>query len=157
MPSSRYKVSYFGDHLLITVYPLLHFCLFLLQLNNTGPKPRRVSKVSDLWSHPRKDSNHPYSVNYLGMKRILAAMKINNINRLIRITGALTTKNAFSPFVFLFNLLGSFRVKWNELSEIDIRRSGVDYTGAIWLPVVYIHTYIHTSKLKSAKFIFTLS
>ena len=63
------------------------------------------------------------------MKRILAAMTINKVSRLIRITGALTDKNAFSPFVFLFNLLGSFRIKWNELSEIDIRRNGVDYTG----------------------------
>ena len=77
------------------------------------------------------------------MKRILAAMKINNINRLIRITGALTTKSAFSPFVFLFNLLGSFRVKWNELSEIDIRRSGVDYTGAHYM---HAYTCIHTRK-----------
>ena len=70
-------------------------------------------------------------------------MKINNINRLIRITGALTTKNAFSPFVFLFNLMGSFRVKWNELSEIDIRRSGVDYTGTTYSIITEITTIEH--------------
>jgi len=105
-------------------------------LNNTqyivifeAPRPRRYPKLSDIWNHPKEDKNHPYSVNFLGMKRILAAMTINKVSRLIRITGALTDKNAFSPFVFLFNLLGSFRIKWNELSEIDIRRNGVDYTG----------------------------
>mmetsp|Transcript_9908 Transcript_9908/g.14828 ORF Transcript_9908/g.14828 Transcript_9908/m.14828 type:complete len:252 (+) Transcript_9908:369-1124(+) len=93
-----------------------------------APRPRRYPKLSDLWNHPKEDKNHPYSVNFLGVKRILAAMTINKVSKLIRITGALTDKNAFSPFVFLFNLLSSFRIKWNELSEIDIRRNGVDYT-----------------------------
>lgn len=101
-------------------------CSFVLP---AGPRPRRYFKISDLWTHPKHDINHPYSVNYLGIKRILAAMYMNKIPKLIRITGALTDRNPFSPFVMLFNLLGAFRIKWNHLSEIDIRKSGIDYTG----------------------------
>lgn len=93
-----------------------------------GVRPIRYSKLKDLFVHPRHDPNHPYSVNFLGTKRILAAMNINNINRLVRITGSMVGKSAFYPFVAMFNMLLSKTVKWHEQSEIAIRKSGVDYT-----------------------------
>ena len=74
------------------------------------------------------DDNHPYHVNYLGIKRILVAMKINKINKLIRITGALVDKNEFLPFIVLFNFLLSKSNKWHCLSEKAIREASIDYT-----------------------------
>ena len=94
-----------------------------------GVKPPRISKFSDLWTNPKSDKDHPYNINYLGTKKVLAAMHINKINKLVRITGTLTDKNEFSFFVFLFNSLLSKTIKWHELSEIAIRNSGIDYTG----------------------------
>ena len=58
----------------------------------------------------------------------MAAMQVNRCSKLVRITGSLIDKSAFSPFRVLFNLLLSFTTKWHEASEIAIRRSGVDYT-----------------------------
>jgi len=94
-----------------------------------GVRPPRVSKLYDLFIHPKHlGSNHPYNVNYLGVMKILAAMQVNRCSKLVRITGSLIDKSAFSPFRVLFNLLLSFTTKWHEASEIAIRRSGVDYT-----------------------------
>jgi nucleoside-diphosphate-sugar epimerase len=93
-----------------------------------GVKPVRFFKFRDLFKHPRDDLTHPYNVNYIGTKKIIAAMNINKVNKLVRITGALVGKNPFLPFVALFNFLLSMSVKWHEMSEIDIRNSGLNYT-----------------------------
>ncbi len=94
-----------------------------------GMKPPRFTKLPyDLFVHPSKDRTHPYNVNYLGTKRVLAAMKINNVQKLVRITGSLTGKSAWLLITMMFNLLLSMSPKWHERSEIDIRESGIDYT-----------------------------
>ena len=94
-----------------------------------GMRPPRFTKFPrDLFVHPSKDKTHPYNVNYLGTKRILTAMKINKIQKLIRITGSLTGKSAWFWITIMFNLLLSMSPKWHERSEIAIRESGVDYT-----------------------------
>ena len=64
----------------------------------------------------------------MGVKKILAAMQINGVDKLVRITGALTDKNEFKFFVYLFNLLLRKSTKWHEASEIAIRNSDIDYT-----------------------------
>ena len=66
--------------------------------------------------------------NCLGTKKILAAMAINRVEKLVRITGALVNTNEFHPFVYLFNSFFSKSVKWHELTEQAIRASAVDYT-----------------------------
>jgi nucleoside-diphosphate-sugar epimerase len=93
-----------------------------------GMRPLRFTKISDLFVHPKKDPLHPYNVNYVGVKKILAAMEINKVNKIVRITGSLVGKNAFIPFRVLFNVLLSMTGKWHEASEIEIRKSGLDYT-----------------------------
>jgi len=93
-----------------------------------GPSPPRFSKLSDIYSDPGFDFTHPYCVNYLGTQRVLEAIKANNVKKLVRLTGALVGKPAFSPFVVLFNVLLSMTVKWHERSELAIRASGIDYT-----------------------------
>lgn len=93
-----------------------------------GPKPPRFSKLRDIFLHPKSDPTHPYNVQFLGIKRILSAMEVNKVKKLVRITGSLVDKNTFLPFVFLFNFLLSKTIKWHEMSEIAIRKSGVDYT-----------------------------
>jgi len=93
-----------------------------------GMKPSRFSKITDLFVHPKNIPYHPYNVNYMGVKRILAAMTINKCSKIIRITGAFVDKSAFSPIRVLFNLLLSMTSAWHEVSEIAIRDSGFDYT-----------------------------
>ena len=93
-----------------------------------GMKPSRFAKITDLFNHPRNIPYHPYNVNYLGVKRILAAMQINNVSKIVRITGAFVDKSAFSPLRVLFNVLLSMTSAWHEASEIAIRNSGLDYT-----------------------------
>jgi nucleoside-diphosphate-sugar epimerase len=97
-------------------------------ISTHGVRPTRLSQLQDLFRHPKLDDSHPYCVNFLGTKRILAAMQINKVDKLVRITGALVDKNEFLPFVYLFNLLLSKTIKWHEATEIAIRASGVDYT-----------------------------
>ena len=91
-------------------------------------KPPRLTKISDLWRHPSYDLSHPYNVNFIGTKNIVDACKLNNVRKVIRLTGALTGKPATLPFVILFNLLLSFSPKWHEKSEKYIRQSGLNYT-----------------------------
>ena len=94
-----------------------------------GMKPPRFTKFPyDLLVHPSRDVTHPYNVNYLGTKRVLAAMKVNEIKKLVRITGSLTGKSAWLLLTIMFNLLLSMSPKWHERSEMAIRESGVDYT-----------------------------
>jgi hypothetical protein len=50
------------------------------------------------------------------------------MNKVVRLTGALTGKPAVLPFVILFNLLLSFSPKWHERSEKYLRDSGINYT-----------------------------
>ena len=97
-------------------------------ISTHGMKPPRRSKLGDLLRNPASDMDHPYNINFLGTKKILAAMQINNVKKLVRITGALVNTNEFHPFVFLFNSLLSNSVKWHEQSEQAIRASGIDYT-----------------------------
>jgi hypothetical protein len=82
----------------------------------------------DLFRFPILDLNHPYNVNYLGTKRILSAMKIQKVRKLVRITGSLIGKSSILFPVVLFNLLLSMSPKWHERSEIAVRRSCLDYT-----------------------------
>lgn len=93
-----------------------------------GVKPLRFAKITDLFTHPRDIPGHPYQVNYLGVKRILAAMEISKCQKIVRITGGIVGVSAFNPFRVLFNSLLSFSSKWHEASEIAIRSSGFDYT-----------------------------
>lgn len=93
-----------------------------------GVRPPRFSKFKDLFKGPsEEDIDHPYTINFLGTKKLLAAMETNNCRKLIRITGSLVGKH-WSPFVALFNILLSFTNKWHEQSELAIRASNVDYT-----------------------------
>ena len=55
-------------------------------------------------------------------------MHVNQVTKLVRITGSLCGKSCFLPFVALFNLLLSLTAKWHERTEIAIRNSGLDYT-----------------------------
>ena len=93
-----------------------------------GMSPSRFTKPWDFLVHPKHLGNHPYNVNYLGVQKILAAMSINRCKKLVRITGSLVDKPAFTWIRVLFNVLLSFTGKWHEASEIAIRRSGLDYT-----------------------------
>ncbi|KAJ1435319.1 hypothetical protein B484DRAFT_446087 [Ochromonadaceae sp. CCMP2298] len=88
----------------------------------------RFTKARDLFLHPRGDPTHPYNVNFLGTKRVLAAMAVNKVPKIVRITGALVDTNPFSPFIVLFNCLLAKSNKWHQMSEKAIRESGVDYT-----------------------------
>lgn len=93
-----------------------------------GMKPPRFTSLTDLFAPISWDPNHPYNVNYLAIKKLLAVMEKNNVNKLVRVTGALTARSPFNLFVSLFNLILSFTVKWQEMAEIAIRRSKIDYT-----------------------------
>lgn len=94
-----------------------------------GCRPPRFIKLGDLFRSPREnDYTHPYNVNYRGTQNLLAAMKANNVKKLVRLTGALVGASAFKPFVALFNFLLSFSNMWHERSELLIRESGIDYT-----------------------------
>lgn len=103
-------------------------CDFIIDVH--GVKPPRFSKVSDLWIHPssRKNVNHPHNINFIGTKNVLAAMRRANVAKLVRITGALVGSSTVSFATILFNMLLSMTVMWHEESEIEIRKSGVDYT-----------------------------
>jgi len=93
-----------------------------------GNRPKRMTKLQDLVYLPRQDINHPYNVNFLATKRIIAAMEVNRVKKMVRVTGALVGSNAFNPFTVLFNFLLSKSNKWNEMAEKFIRESGCDYT-----------------------------
>ena len=93
-----------------------------------GMKPPRISKFRDLFQHPSKDLTHPYNVNFIGTKNIVDACKVNNVLKVVRLTGALTGKPANLPFIVIFNLLLSFSPKWHEMSENYIRSSGINYS-----------------------------
>ena len=93
-----------------------------------GMRPLRFSKLTDFFCHPKGDPLHPYNVNYLGVEKILSAMSINKVNKIVRVTGSLVGKSAFLYQRVLFNVLLSFTGKWHEASEMAIRKSGLDYT-----------------------------
>ena len=93
-----------------------------------GVNPPRLTKVTDLFTHPRHLLDSPYTINFLGTKRVIAAMSMNGVGKLVRVTGALTGRSAFLLPVAIFNLLLSMTCKWHERSEIAIRESGIDYT-----------------------------
>lgn len=93
-----------------------------------GVTPPRFSKLTDFLFAPHKDRNHPYNVNYIGMKKIVAAMKTNNVTKFVRITGSYVDKSPFLPFVAIFNFLLSRTVKWHQMGEKVIREAGIDYT-----------------------------
>jgi len=94
----------------------------------SGMKPPRLTKFYDIFTHPSKDLSHPYNVNYIGTKNIVDACKLNNVKKVVRLTGALTGKPCYLPFVILFNLILSMSPKWHEASESYIRKSGINYT-----------------------------
>lgn len=95
-----------------------------------GVTPPRLTSIFDFFKRNPNNlpRNHPYHVNLCGTKNIIECMKINNVNKLVRLTGALVGKNViFSPVVALFNIILSMTVKYHERSEIEIRKSGVNY------------------------------
>jgi len=114
-----------------------------------GVKPPRLSRIQDLYRHPRYDMSHPYNVNYIGIQNILKAMQEHRIQKLVRITGALVNKSPFSPFVALFNILLSKSNKWHEKAEIAIRESGVDYT-VIRPTGIVQRVYLRPKKVKKS-------
>ena len=81
-----------------------------------GMRPPRFTKLFDLIQHPKHDPTHPYNVNYIGTKHVLAAMKINNVKKLVRITGSMTAKSPFIFPVWIFNILLSMSPKWHEVA-----------------------------------------
>jgi len=93
-----------------------------------GVSPPRFTSSLNLVRHPRHVPNSPYNVNFMGIKRLIAAMDINKVGKLVRVTGAITGTSPFSLPVVLFNLLLSMTCKWHERCEIAIRESGLDYT-----------------------------
>lgn len=95
-----------------------------------GMRPPRFTKLSDLFRHPSLDPTHPYNVNYVGTKNILEAMCVNQVRKLVRITGA-TVGIPLLPNIFkvLFAFLLSCSSKWHEESERLIRANkNIDYT-----------------------------
>jgi nucleoside-diphosphate-sugar epimerase len=92
-----------------------------------GMSPLRFSRPSDLFRQS-SDANHPYNVNYKGTCNVIAAMKMNDVSKLVRITGSAIGRGDYYIFKALFNLLLSFTIKWHERTEIAIREAGIDYT-----------------------------
>jgi len=96
-------------------------------ISTHGVTPPRFSKLRDLLpGFSDKDLQHPKNVNLRGVENILTVMREFKTRKLVRITGALVG-NSNSLFALIFNLLLSFSVKFHELAEISIRRSGIDY------------------------------
>jgi hypothetical protein len=93
-----------------------------------GMNPPRFTKLTDFFFDIRKDLSHPYNVNYLAMKKVIAVMEKQGIKKLVRITGSMIGTNPFHWIVLLFNFLLSCTVKYHELTEIAIRASNLDYT-----------------------------
>lgn len=93
-----------------------------------GPKPIRFTKIMDLFRHPSYDPSHPYQLYYKGSERIIQVMQELGISKYIRLTGSMTDRSFFHPFVLFFNLFLSGAVIWHKASEKVIRQSGLDYT-----------------------------
>lgn len=93
-----------------------------------GVTPPRFTKLTDVLFGIKSDQNHPYNVNYLAMIKLTTAMTLNNVGKLVRITGSYVDKNPFLTFAALFNLLLSQTIKWHQMGESVIRTSGINYT-----------------------------
>jgi len=101
-------------------------CEYVISL--VGCRPPRFVKVSDLWSDPRKDPNHPVNVQFEGVKNLLQASKEEKIKKFVRLTGLAVGASPWNPVSILFSLLLSFSTYWNRKGEILLRESGVDYS-----------------------------
>tara|TARA_Y100000748_G_scaffold230541_1_gene194556 strand:- start:276 stop:1094 length:819 start_codon:yes stop_codon:yes gene_type:complete len=75
-----------------------------------------------------EDKNHPYYVNFIGMKNIITSCKENNIDKIVRVTGLATAFSDSHPIPLLFNSLYSDNIFWHKNSESDIISSGLSYT-----------------------------
>ena len=74
------------------------------------------------------DKNHPFYVNYIGMKNIIKSCKENNINKLIRTTERATGLTPYHPTSLLLDSFHSDQIFWHRHSENDIISSGLVYT-----------------------------
>lgn len=101
-------------------------CDAIIAVHDRRPVPFR--RHTDLFIYPRHDPTHPYNLHYLSTQRILLAMEINKIPKLVHLTGSLVEQSAFFPFVAFFTMLFSGVVRWHERGERSIRKSTVDYT-----------------------------
>ena len=101
-------------------------CEYVVSL--VGCSPPRFVKISDLWSDPRKDANHPANVQYQGVKNLLEASKTENVKKFVRLTGLAVGASPWNPVSILFSLLLSFSTYWNRKGEMLLRESGVDYS-----------------------------
>jgi len=98
----------------------------------------RITKLSDiLWppmllgktAHDKRDPTHPYFVNYEGVSRVLQAMRVLGIKKIVRLTGLSSTMPAFNPVSIIFNMLLSMTSKWHYYGEaLLMQEPGLDYT-----------------------------
>ena len=80
------------------------------------------------WKSHHKSKNHPYYVNYIGMKNIIECCVENNINRLIRLTGLATAYPSYHPIPLIFDALYSRNIHWHKKAEELIEDSNLVYT-----------------------------
>jgi len=90
--------------------------------------PRRMSKISDLWTAPDGQKEHPYELNYRGIQGLAEELKAAGGTKLVRVTGLSVGMSPFSVIATLLNLVISMAVKWQLYGEMGIRASGLDYT-----------------------------
>jgi hypothetical protein len=91
----------------------------------TVPKPF-FKALFPFW-YTESDPQHPYNVNYNGMKNLIAVLLQENPSiRLVRITGK--GEDPWSIFSILINAFGGIAKGWNYEGEQLLRKSSVDYT-----------------------------
>jgi nucleoside-diphosphate-sugar epimerase len=91
----------------------------------------RLTSLSDVWDpyHGHSDRGHPYHVNFLAVQRLLeAARRAGTVKRFVRITGLSAARSPSHPFAFLFNLILSKTVVWQQAGEESIKKSGIPFT-----------------------------
>jgi hypothetical protein len=91
----------------------------------TVPKP--FFKALFPFLYTESDPQHPYNVNYNGVKNLIAVLLQENPSmRLVRITGK--GEDPWSIFSILINAFGGIAKGWNYEGEQLLRKSSVDYT-----------------------------
>ena len=99
----------------------------LHSVNRVSNPFRRHNNNYDLITNSL-DKNHPFYVNYIGMKNIIKSCKENNINKLIRTTERATGLVPYHPTSLLLDSFYSDQIFWHRHSEKDIISSGLVYT-----------------------------
>ena len=85
-------------------------------------------RKSTPWKSHLDDKTHPYHVNYVGMNNIIESCRINNISRIIRLTGLATAFPLYHPIPLIFDIAFSRNVYWHRKAEESLEKSGLDYT-----------------------------